>query len=116
MVSRVSDAKPLPKGAFAWPGRSRRQGLPDPARGTAIDVRARAVPERARLLSVIAEGERGVSSFKMLPGRPEECVGLKSVECGARTTTYLFCFDLDGRVPSDDIFPGDYKCEGIEIL
>lgn len=60
--------------------------------------------------------ERGVSSFKILPGHPHECVGLKSVEIGERTESYLFCFNLDGEVLQDDIFIGDYKCEGLEIL
>ncbi len=60
--------------------------------------------------------ERGVSSFKILPGHPDECVGLKSVEIGERTESYLFCFNLDGEVLQDDIFIGDYKCEGLEIL
>lgn len=72
------------------------------------DIHTRTVGERVP--------ERGVSSFKMLPGRPDECVGLKSVECGERTETYLFCFDLDGRVLTEDVFLGAYKCEGIEIL
>ncbi|MFI8739826.1 hypothetical protein [Stutzerimonas zhaodongensis] len=60
--------------------------------------------------------ERGISSFKILPGHPNECVGLKSVEIGSRTESYLFCFNLDGEVLQDDIFIGDYKCEGLEIL
>lgn len=60
--------------------------------------------------------ERGISSFKILPGHPDECVGLKSVEIGERTESYLFCFNLDGEVLQDDIFIGDYKCEGLEIL
>ncbi|MDZ7811440.1 MAG: hypothetical protein U5L11_17085 [Arhodomonas sp.] len=60
--------------------------------------------------------ERGVSSFKLLPGRSDECVGLKSVECGETTETYLFCFNLDGNVLQDDLFIGAYKCEGVEIL
>ena len=60
--------------------------------------------------------ERGISSFKILPGHPDECVGLKSVEIGDRTESYLFCFNLDGDVLQDDIFIGDYKCEGLEIL
>ncbi|MCQ4310857.1 hypothetical protein NAV33_02935 [Pseudomonas stutzeri] len=60
--------------------------------------------------------ERGISSFKILPGHPNECVGLKSVEIGDRTESYLFCFNLDGDVLQDDIFIGDYKCEGLEIL
>lgn len=60
--------------------------------------------------------ERGVSSFKILPGHPHECVGLKSVEIGDRTETYLFCFDLDGNVLKEDIFVGAYKCEGVEVL
>jgi len=60
--------------------------------------------------------ERGVSSFKVIPGRPHECVGLKSVEIGDKTETYLFCFDLDGHVLTDDTFLGAYKCEGVEIL
>jgi soluble calcium-activated nucleotidase 1 len=60
--------------------------------------------------------ERGISSFKILPGHPSECVGLKSVEIGERTESYLFCFNLDGEVLQDDIFIGDYKCEGLEIL
>ncbi|MFL9813278.1 hypothetical protein D7241_08480 [Stutzerimonas sp. VN223-3] len=60
--------------------------------------------------------ERGISSFKILPGHADECVGLKSVEIGDRTESYLFCFNLDGDVLQDDIFIGDYKCEGLEIL
>lgn len=60
--------------------------------------------------------ERGVSSFKILPGHPNECVGLKSVEIGDFTETYLFCFDLDGNVLKEDVFVGAYKCEGVEIL
>ncbi|MGO1626836.1 MAG: hypothetical protein ACTHXI_07025, partial [Halomonadaceae bacterium] len=42
--------------------------------------------------------ERGVSSFKLIPGRTNECIGLKSVEIDDRTETWLFCFDLDGNV------------------
>jgi len=60
--------------------------------------------------------ERGVSSFKIIPGHPEECVGLKSVEHGEVTQTYLFCFDLNGNVLKEDTFLGHYKCEGVEIL
>lgn len=60
--------------------------------------------------------ERGVSSFKILPGHSNECVGLKSVEIGERTESYLFCFNLDGEVLQEDLFIGDYKCEGLEIL
>lgn len=60
--------------------------------------------------------ERGVSSFKLIPGRTNECIGLKSVEVGDRTETYLFCFDLDGNVLQEDTFIGHYKCEGVEIL
>ncbi len=61
-------------------------------------------------------GERGVSSFKLLPGHPNECIGLKSVEVGNRTETYFFAFDLDGNVLLPDTLVGDYKCEGIEIV
>lgn len=60
--------------------------------------------------------ERGMSSFKILPGHPEECVGLKSVEVEGKTESYLFCFNLDGEVLQDDILIGQYKCEGLEIL
>lgn len=60
--------------------------------------------------------ERGVSTFKILPGHPNECIGLKSVEIGDRTETYLFCFNLDGEVLQEDILIGRYKCEGVEIL
>lgn len=60
--------------------------------------------------------DRGVSSFKVIPGHPNECVGLKSVERGERTETWLFCFDLDGHVLQEDTFLGAYKCEGVEIL
>lgn len=60
--------------------------------------------------------ERGVSSFKLIPGRTNECIGLKSVEIGDRTETWLFCFDLDGNVLQEDTFIGHYKCEGVEIL
>lgn len=60
--------------------------------------------------------ERGVSSFKILPGHPNECIGLKSVEIGDHTESYLFCFNLDGEVLQEDTLIGRYKCEGIEIL
>ncbi len=60
--------------------------------------------------------ERGVSSFKLVPGHPDECIGLKSVEIGERTESYLFCFNLDGEILTEDLFIGDYKCEGVEFL
>ena len=60
--------------------------------------------------------QRGISSFKILPGHPDECIGLKSIEIGDRTESYLFCFNLDGEVLQEDTFIGDYKCEGIDIL
>jgi soluble calcium-activated nucleotidase 1 len=60
--------------------------------------------------------DRGVSSFKFIPGHPEECVGLKSVEKGDITATYVFAFDIYGHMLSDEIFLGDYKCEGAEII
>lgn len=60
--------------------------------------------------------ERGVSSFKLIPGRPSECIGLKSVEIGNHTETYLFCFDLEGNVLQEDTLIGRYKCEGVEVL
>jgi soluble calcium-activated nucleotidase 1 len=63
-----------------------------------------------------ATGERGVSSFKVVPGHPNECVALKSVEVGDRTETYFFAFDLDGNILHEEQFIGSYKCEGIEIL
>ncbi|QIB51956.1 hypothetical protein [Pseudomonas sp. OIL-1] len=72
------------------------------------DIRVIAVGERVP--------ERGVSSFKLLPGHPDECVALKSVEIGDRTESYLFCFNLDGTILKDDTFIGDYKCEGLQIL
>jgi hypothetical protein len=52
--------------------------------------RAGSLDERGRV------PERGVSSFKILPSRSHECVGLKSVEIDDRTEIHLFCFDLDG--------------------
>lgn len=60
--------------------------------------------------------QRGISSFKILPGHPDECIGLKSIEIGDRTESYLFCFNLDGEVLQEDTYIGPYKCEGIEIL
>lgn len=60
--------------------------------------------------------DRGVSSFKLIPGHPDEFVGLKSIECGDTTETYLFCFDAEGKVLQDDTFVGAYKCEGVAIL
>ncbi len=59
--------------------------------------------------------DRGVSSFKFVPGHPDECVGLKSVEKGGETATYFFAFDMNGRMLADEIFLGSYKCEGIEF-
>lgn len=63
-----------------------------------------------------ATPDRGVSSLKVIPGHPEECVALKSQEIGETTRTYAFCFDLEGRVLSDDVLLGNYKCEGLEIV
>lgn len=60
--------------------------------------------------------ESGISSFKLVPGHPDECIGLKSVEIGDRTESYLFCFNLDGQILTDDLFIGNYKCEGVEFL
>ena len=60
--------------------------------------------------------ERGVSSFKVIPGRPNECIGLKSVEIDDKTETYAFAFNLEGEVLGEDVYLGPYKCEGIEIL
>src|SRR5699024_9175785 len=60
--------------------------------------------------------ERGVSSFKFIPGHPDEFVGLKSVECGDTTATYLFCFDARGNVLQEDTYIGAYKCEGVAIF
>ncbi|MFA9462481.1 hypothetical protein [Thiohalorhabdus methylotrophus] len=72
------------------------------------DIEVRTVGERIP--------DRGVSSIKFIPGHPEECVALKSVERGDVTETYAFCFDLDGNMLSDEIFLGAYKCEGVEIV
>jgi len=72
--------------------------------------RAGSLDERERVL------ERGKSSFRILPGRSHECVGLKSVEIDDRTETHLFCFDLDGNVVEEDAFLGAYKCEGVEVV
>ena len=60
--------------------------------------------------------ERGMSSFKILPGHEDECIGLKSVEIGDERRSYLFCFNLEGEVLQEDIPIGNYKCEGLEIL
>ncbi len=60
--------------------------------------------------------DRGVSSLKFIPGHPDECVALKSVERDEITETYAFCFDLDGNMLSEEIFLGPYKCEGVEII
>ena len=60
--------------------------------------------------------ERGVSSIKFIPGHPEECVALKSVECDGVMETYAFCFDLAGNILSEEVFLGYYKCEGVEIV
>jgi soluble calcium-activated nucleotidase 1 len=60
--------------------------------------------------------DRGISSFKLLPGHPNECIALRSMEISGKTQSYLFCFNLDGEVLQEDLFIGDYKCEGVEIL
>lgn len=58
----------------------------------------------------------GSHGRKRKPGHPDECVGLKSIEIGDRTESFLFCFDLNGKVLQEDTYIGPYKCEGIEIL
>jgi len=75
---------------------------------TFTDVRVREVGPRVP--------ERGVSSIKIVPGHPDELIGLKSVEIGEETRTYAFAFDLDGTVLSDDVLLGHYKCEGVEFV
>ncbi|TWI52701.1 soluble calcium-activated nucleotidase 1 [Pseudomonas duriflava] len=60
--------------------------------------------------------DRGISSLKILPGHPDECIALKSIEIGDQRQSYLFCFNLEGEVLQEDLFIGDYKCEGVEIL
>jgi len=72
------------------------------------DIQVRTIGERVP--------DRGVSSLKFLPGHPDECVALKSVERDGRTETYVFCFDLDGNLLSDEVSLGEYKCKGVEIL
>ncbi len=72
------------------------------------DIEVREIGERV--------SERGVSSLKAIPGHPEELVALKSVECGDVTETYAFCFDLEGRMLSGEVYLGAYKCEGVEIV
>ena len=48
--------------------------------------------------------------------RSVECIGLKSVEIGDHTETYLFCFDIEGNLLQEDTLIGRYKCEGVEIV
>ncbi|WOI57521.1 hypothetical protein [Palleronia sp. LCG004] len=59
--------------------------------------------------------ERGPSSLKIVPGRPEEFVYMKSVEIGDHTESWIGAASLDGTLLADEVKVGDFKCEGIEF-
>lgn len=72
------------------------------------DIQAQTIGERIP--------NRGVSSFKFIPGHPNEVVALKSIERDGITKTHAFWFDLQGNILSDEICLGGYKCGGVEMI
>ncbi len=59
--------------------------------------------------------ERGPSSLKIVPGRPDEFLYMKSVEIGDRTESWIGAARFDGTLLAEETRIGDFKCEGIEI-
>jgi len=59
--------------------------------------------------------ERGPSSLKLVPGRPDEFIYMKSVEIDDATESWIGAADIHGNVLATEEKLGDFKCEGIEI-
>ncbi|TPW29910.1 hypothetical protein [Pararhizobium mangrovi] len=60
--------------------------------------------------------ERGPSSLKLVPGRPNEFLYVKSVEIGDRTESWIGAADVEGNLLAEETKLGDFKCEGIEFM
>jgi len=121
VVHEAAEWHPLRERWYFFPRKISNEAFDEPVdereKGANTLIEADDAFERIRAITVGERvPERGVSSFKLIPGHSDECVGLKSVEIGDRTETWLFCFDLEGNVLTEDTFLGAYKCEGVEIV
>eukprot|EP01080_Neovahlkampfia_damariscottae_P004555 gene4555-7939_t len=58
---------------------------------------------------------RGFSSFKFIPGRPNEIIALKSAEENKMQQAFITVFNLNGEVLLEETLIGNEKYEGIEI-
>ncbi|KAL0476609.1 calcium-activated nucleotidase [Acrasis kona] len=58
---------------------------------------------------------RGFSSFKFIPGRPNEIIAVKSEEIGEEMQSFVTVFNLDGKVLMEETRIAGEKIEGIEI-
>ena len=59
--------------------------------------------------------ERGPSSLKLVPGRPNEFLYMKSLEIGDRMESWIGAADVNGNLLAQETKLGDFKCEGIEF-
>lgn len=60
--------------------------------------------------------DRGPSSLKLVPGRRNEFLYMKSIEIGDRTESWIGAADTDGNLLAEETKLGDFKCEGIEFF
>ncbi|WP_099865879.1 hypothetical protein [Pararhizobium haloflavum] len=58
----------------------------------------------------------GPSSLKLVPGRPDEFLYMKSLEIGDRVESWIGAADVNGNLLAEETKLGDFKCEGIEFL
>ncbi|MGF1551538.1 MAG: hypothetical protein ACFBWO_03425 [Paracoccaceae bacterium] len=58
---------------------------------------------------------RGPSSLKLVPGRPDEFLYMKSVEIDDATESWIGAADIHGNLLAEEVKLGDFKCEGIEF-
>lgn len=60
--------------------------------------------------------ERGPSSLKIVPGRPDEFLYMKSVELGDAVESWIGAARFDGTLLAEEMLIGAFKCEGIEVV
>eukprot|EP00697_Spironema_sp_BW2_P008222 gnl/Spiro4/22740_TR11232_c0_g1_i1.p1 gnl/Spiro4/22740_TR11232_c0_g1~~gnl/Spiro4/22740_TR11232_c0_g1_i1.p1 ORF type:complete len:483 (+),score=116.53 gnl/Spiro4/22740_TR11232_c0_g1_i1:77-1525(+) len=60
--------------------------------------------------------DRVFSSFKFIPGRPEEILAIKTVTAGDRHATYMVVFNLYGEILMDEKYIVNERFEGVEFL
>ena len=82
----------------------------------AVDL-ARSVAEARRGSSGAADPSRGVSALKLLPGRRDVLVALKTEESGGRVASYLSILRSESGealMPDAEVAQG-FKFEGLEV-